>query len=53
MEIEWVVINVTAVGFPARTECANLEVILAGQRFGQFQGIFVVGEPLGDVGTSS
>ena len=40
MKIEWLVTDVTAVGSPARTECAILGVILAGRVFGQFRPYF-------------
>ena len=50
MKIEWLVADVTAVGFPDRAERAILWMILAGL-FWAVQAIFVVGEPLWDVGT--
>ena len=43
--------NVTAVRCPDRAEHAILEVILGGRLFGQLRPIFVVGEPLRNVGT--
>ena len=53
VKTEWFVANVTAVGSPDRAKHAILGVILAGRVFGQIQDIFVVAEPLCDVGTSS
>ena len=53
MKIEWLVTDVTAVGSPGRAEHAVLGGILAGRVFGQIQDIFLVAEPLCDVGTSS
>ena len=53
MEIEWFVANVTADRSPDRAERATLGVILAGRVFSPIQDIFVVAEPLRDVGTSS
>ena len=52
MKIEWFVIYVTPVGSPDRAERAILGVILAGL-FWPNQDMFVVAEPLCDVGTSS
>ena len=45
--------TVTAVGSPDRAERAILGVILAGRVFVSIQDIFLVGEPLCDVVTSS
>ena len=53
MKIESLVSAVTAVGSPNRAERAMLGVILAGCLFWPIQDIFVVAEPLCDVGTSS
>ena len=52
MKIEWLVTDATAIGSPGRAQCAFFGVILAGRVFGLFQDIFVVAEPLCDVGTS-
>ena len=48
MKIEWLVANVTAVRAPNRAERAISEVF-----FWPNQAVFVGGEPLCDVGTSS
>ena len=53
MKIEWLVANVTAVGFPDRGKRAILEVILAGRFFLPIQAVFVVGGPPCDVGPPS
>ena len=52
VKIEWLVNDLTAVGSPGRTEHAILGMILA-KRYLPIQDIFVVAEPLCDVGTSS
>ena len=51
MKIKWFVTDVTAVGTPDRAERAILKLILAGPFFWPIQAVFVVGEPLCDVGT--
>ena len=51
MKIEWFVIYVTPVGSPDRAERAILGVIL--EVFWPIQAVFVVGEPLCDVGSAS
>ena len=51
MKTEWLVTNVTAVVSPDRAERAMLGIILG--IFWPIQAIFVVGEPLCDVGTPS
>ena len=53
MKIEWLVTDVTAVGSPARTECAILGGDFGCRCFWPIQDIFVVAEPLCDVGTFS
>ena len=54
MGIERSVTDVTAVRSTGRTERAILEVILTVHFFGQFSTyLYIVGEPLCDVGTSS
>ena len=53
MKIEWLVTDVTAIGTPDRAERAVLGVDLAGRFCWPIQDIFVVAEPLCDVGTSS
>ena len=53
LKIKWVIANVTAVGSPNRAERAILGRILAGALFWIVQAVFVVREPLCDVGTSS
>ena len=54
MEIKWLVTDViTAVRSPGRTERAILGVILARRVLWSIQDLFVVAEPLCDVGTSS
>ena len=50
MKIEWLVTAVTAVRSPDRAEGVISGVILAG-RFWPIQAVFVLGEPLWDVGT--
>ena len=51
IKIEWLVTDVTAVGFPGRAKCAIFGVILARHFFGQFRthlwslSIFVMLEP--------
>ena len=52
MKIYWLVTNVTAVESSDRAEHAILGMILAG-RFLVNSGLFVVGEPLCDVGIPS
>ena len=49
---EQLIANVTPAGSPDRAECAILGMILAG-RFWPIQAVFVVAEPLCDVGISS
>ena len=49
MEIEWLVTDVTAVGSPDRAERAILGLLLVV--FWSIQAVFVVEEPLYDVGT--
>ena len=52
MKIEWLVTYVvTAVNSSDRAAHAILGVILAGRFFWQIQAVFVVREPLCDVGT--
>ena len=51
MELQWLVTDVTAVGSPDIAEDAILEVILSGALFWPIQCVFMVGEPLCDVGT--
>ena len=51
MKIEWLVTDVKAAGSPARAERAILGMIL--DVFVTIQAIFVIGEPLCDVGTPS
>ena len=53
MKIEWLVADVTAVGFPDRAERAILGVILAECVFWSMQALFVVGEPFCDIRTPS
>ena len=53
MKIEWLVTDVTAVRSPDRAERAILRATLAGRLFLLIQAVFVVGEPLCDVGTPS
>ena len=53
MKTEWFVANASAVGFPDRAERAILGVILAERFFFPIQAVFVVREPLCDVGTPS
>ena len=53
MKIEWLVTDVTAVGSPARTECAILGGDFGCRCFWPIQDIFVVAEPLCDGGTFS
>ena len=52
MKIEWLVTNLTAVGYPDRAEHAILGLILAGL-FWPIQVVYVVGEQLCGVGTPS
>ena len=51
MKIEWLVTDVTAVRSPDIAERAILGAILAGALFCPIQCVFVIGEPLCDVGT--
>ena len=51
MKIEWLVTNATAVRSPDRAERAILNVMLGV--FLPTQAVFVVGEPLCDIGTQS
>ena len=53
MKIEWFITSVTAVESLDRAERAILGGILVGRFFLPIQAIFVVGEPLCDVGTPS
>ena len=54
MKSEWLITEVTAVESPVRAERAILGAILAiGVWFWQIQAVFVVGEPLSNVGTTS
>ena len=54
MKIEWLVTDAqAAIGTPGRAECAVLGIFLVGRVFWPIQDIFVVAEPLYDVGTSS
>ena len=55
MTLIFLVANVTAVGSPDRAEHAILGTILAVRcfGFGLVKAVFVVGEPLRDVGTPS
>ena len=55
MKMELLVADATAVGSPDIAERDILEVVLAGRCFGHasIQAVFVVGEPLCDVGTPS
>ena len=53
MKIEWLVPDLTSVGFPDRAERAILGLILAGQLCLPIQAVFVVREPFRDVGISS
>ena len=52
-KIEWLVTNVTPVGFPDKAERVILGVILVGRVFLPIQAVFAVGEPLCDLGTPS
>ena len=51
MKTEWLVTDVTSVGSPARVERAIFGVILGV--FWPIQAVFVVGEPLCDLGINS
>ena len=51
MKMEWLVTDVTPVGSPDRAERAILGMIWLSV-FWPIQAVFVVGEPLCDVGTS-
>ena len=53
MKIEWLVTDVTAIGFPGRVERAIWGGDFGWACFWPIQHIFVVAEPLCDVGTSS
>ena len=53
MKLEWLVADVTAIGSSGRAENAILGVMLAVCVFWPIQDIFVVAEPLCDVGTFS
>ena len=53
MKIEWLVTDVTAVGSPARTECAILGGDFGWACFWPISAVFLVAEPLCDVGTTS
>ena len=53
MKIKWLVADVTAVRSPDRAERAILGDDFGWACFWPSQGIFVVDEPLCDVGTSS
>ena len=53
MKIKWLVANVAPVESPDIAERAILGRILAGALFWIVQAVFVVREPLCDVGTSS
>ena len=46
MKIEWLVVDVIAVGSPDRAERAILEVVLAGRCFGQFRPYLLSGSHL-------
>ena len=51
MKTEWLVTNMTAIGFPARAESELFWVIL--DVFWLIWAAFVVGEPLSDLGFPS
>ena len=53
MKVEGLVTDVTAVRTPDRAECAILGVILALRFFWPIQAVFVVTEPLCNVGNPS
>ena len=53
MKTEWLVTDVTAVGFPGRAECALLGGDFGWVLFWPIQAVFVVGEPLCGVRTPS
>ena len=53
MKIEWLVIDVTAVGYPDTTEHAIWGVVFAGNLFWPIQAVFIAGDPLCDARTSS
>ena len=53
MKIEWFASNVTSVESPDKEECAILGVILASVFDQSSPYLFVVREPLCDVGTPS
>ena len=52
MKKEWLAANVTAVRSPGRAERAIWGGISAGRFLWLIQAVFVVGEPLCDVGTA-
>ena len=53
MKIEWLVTDVTAVGSPARTECAILGGDFGWACFWPIWDTIVIAELMCDVGTSS
>ena len=53
MNMEWLVTNVTAVGFPRRAEHAILAVIFGSAFLWAIQTIFVIKEVVCDAGTPS
>ena len=53
MKIEWLVMDVTAVGPPDRAERVIFEVILAERYFWPIQAVFLGRELLCEVGTPS
>ena len=53
MKIEWLVADVTAILSPGRAECAILGDDFGRACFSPNHAVFVVAEPLCDVGTSS
>ena len=53
MKTKWLVTDVTAVGSSGRTECAILGGDFGWACFWPIPAVFVVAEPLCDVGTSS
>ena len=53
MKIEWLVTDVTAIGFPGRTRVAILGGDFRWACFWPIQDIFVVAGPVCDIGTSS
>ena len=53
MKIDWLITNLTTFGSPDRDERAIWEVILGRAVFWPIQAVFVIREPLCDIGTSS